>query len=437
MELLNNIWMALSTPNEGLISILSIPLLIFIEIPLFLHIYISAFNLNVDTKQKIIYSILTTCVSLICSYLIPVPFNFIFIFLANFAIVYFLFKQGIIKSILMTALPTVVFTLLQNILLTPYLTLLNISSEIAVSTPMYRIPFAILVYAIVFLIYLLIKHKNFKVTYSEYYDKKNKSIIILNFIFGIFTIAMQSTLTFNYISILPLEFSILNFIALLAYFCISFYSLNKVSKLMITTKKLESAEEYNKTLHILHDNVRGFKHDFDNIVTTIGGYINTNDMEGLKKYYVELEDDCERVNNLYVLNPDVVNNPGIYNLLTSKYHEAEDEGIKVNLSFFLNLNEIHMKIYEFAKILGILLDNAIEASKECKENDKVINITFRKETKRKRNIIIIENTYTNKNVDINNIFNKGISGKENHSGIRIMGSQKNIKKELQFKLVYS
>ena len=96
-------------------------------------------------------------------------------------------------------------------------------------------------------------------------------------------------------------------------------------KLVTTTQKLESAEEYNNTLHILHDSVRGFKHDFDNIVTTIGGYIKTNDMNGLENYYSQLEEDCQKVNNLYILNPDIINNPGIYNLLTTKYNEAEEK----------------------------------------------------------------------------------------------------------------
>ena len=112
-----------------------------------------------------------------------------------------------------------------------------------------------------------------------------------------------------YIDKLPLIITFLSCISLLAYFGISVYSLTKVMKLTLTTRKLESAEEYNKTLHILHDNVRGFKHDFDNIVTTIGGYIRTNDMEGLKNYYLQLEDDCQRVNNLYLLNPEIINNP--------------------------------------------------------------------------------------------------------------------------------
>ena len=95
-------------------------------------------------------------------------------------------------------------------------------------------------------------------------------------------------------------------------------------------------------------------------------------MEGLKKYYVQLEDDCQKVNSLYILNPKLINNPGVYSLLTTKYHEAEEKGIKVNMSLLLDLSKLNMKIYEFTRILGILLDNAIEASDESEE--KVINI---------------------------------------------------------------
>ena len=133
-------------------------------------------------------------------------------------------------------------------------------------------------------------------------------------------------------------------------------------------------------------------------------------MEGLKKYYLELEDDCQRVNNLYILNPEVVNNDGIYNLLTKKYNEADSKNIKVNITFLLDLGNLHMKVYEFARILGILFDNAIEASSECKE--KIINLSFRNDTKNSRELVIIENTFNDKNVDIDKIFEKGVSGKE-------------------------
>ncbi len=130
--------------------------------------------------------------------------------------------------------------------------------------------------------------------------------------------------------------------------------------------------------------------------------------------------------SLYILNPEIINNPGIYNLLSTKYTEAESKNIKVNMSLLLDLNNLKMKVYEFARILGILLDNAIEASDEC--NDKIINIVFRNDEKRHRQLISIENTYKDKNVDTIKIFGKGISGKENHTGLGLWEVNKILKK---------
>ena len=300
----------------------------------------------------------------------------------------------------------------------PYLTIFNLTYEQTNTIVIYRIPFALFTYLIVFIFNLIIKYKNLTINVLEH--------IGLNFLFGFICIIAQGILTVNYIDILPVQFTFLNFICLLIYYCLSFYSLAKIMKLVTTTQKLESVEEYNKTLHILHDSVRGFKHDFDNIVTTIGGYVKTNDMEGLKKYYSQLEEDCQKVNNLYLLNPDIINNPGIYNLLTTKYSEAVEKDIKINLTILLDLNNLHMKIYEFARILGILLDNAIEAASEC--DDKIINVIFRNDSKNNVNLIIIENTFKDKDVDLDNIFNKGISGKENHTGLGLWEVRQILKK---------
>lgn len=81
----------------------------------------------------------------------------------------------------------------------------------------------------------------------------------------------------------------------------------------------------------------------------------------------------------------------------------------------LDLNNLNMKIYEFARILGILLDNAIDAASEC--DKKLINISFRNDSRNNRNIILIENAYNDKNVDLDNIFKKGVTGKANHTGL--------------------
>ena len=97
--------------------------------------------------------------------------------------------------------------------------------------------------------------------------------------------------------------------------------------------------------------------------------------------------------------------------------DAFTENIQINLDVFLDLNEIEerMKIYDFTRILGILLDNAIDAAVECEK--KIINVTFRKEMSNDMIAVIIQNTYNNKDVDTETIYQKGVSSKANHSGL--------------------
>ena len=426
MNILNNLWLAISTPNEELLHIISIFLMIFAEAPLSFSLVSNLFNASYTKTKKILYIAVTSFIAILAMSFIPWPFNVILNYISAFLIIYLIFRFTLLKTVIASILPSIIFMLLENLFLNPYISILNISYTEAQTIPIYRIPFSVFIYLIVFIITCILKYKHLVIDILDNIDKKNKTIILLNFIFGLICIVFQVFLTAFYLDKLPIQYSLFSFICLLIYFSLSIYSLTRIMKLVSTTQKLESAEEYNKTLHILHDSVRGFKHDFDNIVTTIGGYIKTNDMEGLEKYYSQLQEDCSKVNNLYILNPDIINNPGIYNLLTTKYNEAEEKDIQVTLTFLLDLNNLHMKIYEFARILGILLDNAIDAASEC--DKKVMNIIFRNDSKNNRNLIIIENTYKDKNVNIENIFNKGFTGKENHTGLGLWEVKQILKK---------
>ena len=92
----------------------------------------------------------------------------------------------------------------------------------------------------------------------------------------------------------------------------------------------------------------------------------------------------------------------------------------------LDLSSLHMNVYEFTRILGILLDNAIEAS--ATSNEKIINLTFRNDIRTSRQLVIIENTYSNKDVNTENIFEKGISSKDNHTGLGLWTVKKILSK---------
>lgn len=425
MEILNNLWLAVSTPNETLIDVIAVPSII-IESFLMLFLSVSILNISTSLKQKITFTIFTSIIGLLNMYFLPDAFNIIFNYIIMIFLIYLILKISLLKSIFSIVTSALIFNIIGALVLNPYMTLFHLSSEQLSTIPIYRLLYVILAYSCVALIALILKMRNIKIAFIDDIDKKSKIIIFLNLLLGIITLSVQTFIAIYYIDKLPILITFLSFISLVAYFILSLYSLTRVFKLTLTTKKLESTEAYNNTLHILHDNVRGFKHDFDNIVTTIGGYVKTNDMEGLKKYYEQLEDDCQRVNNLYLLNPEIINNDGIYNLLTKKYHDAEEKDIKVNITFLLDLSTLHMKIYEFVRILGILLDNAIEASSESKE--KIINLTFRNDSKNSRQLIIVENSYSNKDVNTERIFEKGVSEKENHTGLGLWEVRKLIKK---------
>ena len=266
-------------------------------------------------------------------------------------------------------------------------------------------------------------------------NKKTKIFIILNIVIGIIYLIFQILITSQYMKSVPLSLTFFDFLILFSYFFISLFCLKKLVALNTVHEKLQKSEDYNKSLKDMNDNFRCFKHDYNNTVTTISGYLQNNDLSGLKTYFNKLENDCIAVNTLGTLDPNVINNPGIYHLISSKYYQAIDDGIQVSISFFLDLNELNMDIYEFAKILGILLDNAIEAARESEE--KLINLTFRREHNKHRDIVLIENSYSNKDINIDEIYQKGFSEKENHTGLGLWEIHKYLSRNTNLNLYTS
>lgn len=413
MEIFQTIWNAITTPNQELIKIL-VTLLSFVEIYIYMSLFNTFLNFNSSKKQQLSYVLILSLLSIFSNLFIKNFATIINIIIAPILIM-LIFKTSILKGFIANIFPLVIGTLLSTLISKIYLVGFQIDQDILMNVPIYRISFMLLVYSFMFIFYLLAKHLNFNIHLLDNMSKRNKNLLLINSVLGLICLCSQYYLTVFYIDKLPILVTLLSIVSIFTYFFISIYSLTRTTKLEIANQDLEQSQLYNKSLRILHDNIRAFKHDFNNIVQAIGGYIATEDLNGLKQYYSQLLDDCQRVNNLTLLSPDVINNPAIYSLLTSKYHKAEELGIKINLEIFMDLSTIHMKIYEFTRILGILLDNAIEAASQCDE--KVIYIELRKDSKRNKQLIIIKNTYSNQELDMSKLFEKGYStkpDKENH-----------------------
>lgn len=425
---------ALTTPNQGLINILLVPLM-FLETFINMLLFTTILNIRTDKKQKSIYICIYSLCAIVTKILFPNTINGIINIFLNFGIIYFVLKPGLGKSIIACFIPVILQALLESLLLSIASFYLNTPLENIINIPIFRISMMLIIYLFNFLLYKIIKYFRFDFDFNVFNKTTNKKLLLSNFILGIITIGIQVYLITYFSGYFPLCILFLSIFSLIAYFSISVYSLYKNAKLEVAMKDLENSKLYNKTLSILYDNIRAFKHDFNNIVQAIGGYVATKDLEGLEKYYSQLLDDCQRVNNLTTLNPEVINNPSIFSILASKYHFADENGIKINLEVFLDLNTINMKIYELTRVLGILLDNSIEASSECEE--KVINVIFRKDFNSPRQLIIIENTYKNKDIDTEKIFEKDFTTKERNTGLGLWEVRKILKKNTNLNLFTS
>ena len=212
------------------------------------------------------------------------------------------------------------------------------------------------------------------------------------------------------------------------------YSIIRKQKEIKKEKYIKILEEKNKNMLEVTDNIRCFKHDFNNIMQAITGYLDVNDIDALQRYFDGIAKECHHMNMIEILNCQVTQNPAIYSVLVNKYRKAKEMGITMNIEILINLNKFEEKSYVISRMLGILLDNALEATSEC--NEKTINVSFISEKSKNRNLIIVENTYVNKNIDLNKIFEKDYTTKDGkrNSGLGLWKIRDILRKDTSLEL---
>ena len=261
---------------------ISIPALI-IEIYLALLLFTNLFHVKSTLKQKISYILACFVGGLFSNTFIPSPFNAFFNYILFFILIKIIFKMSTFKTLISVVFPIFLIALINILLVKPYLLIFKIKYSTLLSVPFYRISFLVITYLLVYLISLFIKSKKIDIFDNIILDKKNLIVISTNLLFCLLLICLEIVIFFYYVNIIPFYIAIFVFVSLFAYSFINIYSLIKSLKINRLTQKLQNAEEYNKNLSDLYDEVKGFKHDFENITNSIGGYISTSDIDGLKK----------------------------------------------------------------------------------------------------------------------------------------------------------
>lgn len=205
------------------------------------------------------------------------------------------------------------------------------------------------------------------------------------------------------------------FILLMIIMYILITSITKEMDLKNKQIQFENLQEYTSNLEKLYTDMRSFRHDYINILSSIIGYIQNKDIEGLEKHFNEkifpLGKGMES-NNFKIGLLKSIKIPEIKGIFSSKLIRAQELGIDVFIDILEPITKINMDIIDLSRVVGILLDNAIEAAEKCDKPSIKVGII----NKEKSVLIVIINS-VNEEVPIYKIYQKGFSTKGENRGL--------------------
>lgn len=187
-------------------------------------------------------------------------------------------------------------------------------------------------------------------------------------------------------------------------------------ELKTKTEEIEKMKIYNRIIEDLYTEIRQFKHDYKNVISSIDGYLSEDKYEDLKKYfYKNLISERENINKLDVMiNLNKIEIPSLKGVISSKFKLLQDNHIDFKIDIPENIEESPIDDFDLCKIIGILIDNAIEAT--CETN--VREISFGVIKVEDSMIFVISNTFNEEDkTPIHKMFEKEFSTKGKNRGI--------------------
>ena len=188
----------------------------------------------------------------------------------------------------------------------------------------------------------------------------------------------------------------------------------------------DSLSEYACRLEHLYKEIRCFKHDYMNILSSMYAYLDEQRFDELKQYFektllpdgrkLAAEDDLiGRLKNIEIME--------LKGLLYTKILSAGDFHLRVTVDIPEKIAEINMKVPDLMRILGIFLDNAIDAASQTCTKELYIGIL------RHDNVDYLHITNSASSIpNLAELFKEGYSSKSGHAGVGLYEVETLLKK---------
>ena len=251
-----------------------------------------------------------------------------------------------------------------------------------------------------------------------------KSLTKINWIMGAYYLVIQTLSYFEYeqgiqsktVRYLILVFYLLFFMGVIKK--LDTYLKDKLRERLDQeqTLRYRDMERYSRHIEELYKEVRSFRHDYTNLLTSLRLGIEEEDLEQIKEVYDSvLKDSSEKLqDNKYDLGRLVnIRDRALKSLLAGKFIKAREKDIVFNVEVPEEIQVESMSLLDFLTIVSILCDNAIEASAEASQPR--VSIAFIKNGAQET--FIIENSIKEEGIDVSEIFSFGVSSKGEDRGV--------------------
>ncbi|MBM0847951.1 two-component system, LytTR family, sensor histidine kinase AgrC [Staphylococcus epidermidis] len=265
----------------------------------------------------------------------------------------------------------------------------------------------------------LFKHLLIKLRYSYLYLSKRYYIIIsfvLTIAFIYFYIISQTNLQeSNSLKFYAIIFVSVIVLLSLVILLLSAFALREM-KYKRKLQEIEAYYEYTLRIESINNEMRKFRHDYVNILTTLSDYIREDDMPGLRKYFdehiVPMKDKL-KTRSIKMNGIEKLKVREIKGLITTKIIQAQEKRIPISIEVPDEIDRIDMNTVELSRIIGIIVDNAIEASENLEE--PLINIAFINNDESVT--FIVMNKCSDDIPKIHELFEQGFSTKGDNRGL--------------------
>lgn len=122
---------------------------------------------------------------------------------------------------------------------------------------------------------------------------------------------------------------------------------------------------YVDNLESSYQNLRKFRHDYQNILLSLGEYIDTANDAELKRYFDSVVDRSQQSLTRdfgHFDNLEQIKDKALKAIIQNKFSEARQAGLQVRLEADTPVENLAIDPVTLARVSGILLDNAIEAA---------------------------------------------------------------------------